>query len=222
MPVRKIPRNHIHVTGQVPGTGKSAPAEFESLLERDFLLLLRFDRSVDKFDVQPIAIPLSSPRRTYTPDVLIHWKPRNGRIPKPHLVEVKPKFILERDESELAPKFAAATALCHKRGWVFRVVAEDQIQTPRLENCKFLRDYQRRAFAGNDIHRALAAVRELKAAATIDRAIARLASDATDEDRLALYPLFWHLIAVGGLQVNLGVALSVRTHLRPPRSDDGV
>lgn len=44
---------------------------FESLLEKDYLLLLDFDDTVETFEVQPVRIPVPGVRNGYVPDVLV-------------------------------------------------------------------------------------------------------------------------------------------------------
>ena len=46
MPVRKVPKNHIHVTGRHAALKSEGDADFESLLEAEHLLLLDHDLSV--------------------------------------------------------------------------------------------------------------------------------------------------------------------------------
>lgn len=65
--------------------------EYESLLERDFLTLLRVDPSVESFVTQPIKIPYTLAGRpsSYTPDVLVKFKPDSQgitcRVPCDHV-----------------------------------------------------------------------------------------------------------------------------------------
>jgi len=48
---------------------------FESLLEKDYLLLLDFDETVESFEVQPVRIPGKGIVRGYVPDVLVKFWP---------------------------------------------------------------------------------------------------------------------------------------------------
>lgn len=53
-------------------------AELESILEEDFLTLLEFDRTVDRYEVQPVTVQYTDAEgkpRHYTLDVLIHYRP---------------------------------------------------------------------------------------------------------------------------------------------------
>ncbi|HEY8965173.1 MAG TPA: hypothetical protein VIM58_01945, partial [Candidatus Methylacidiphilales bacterium] len=56
MPIRRIRKNHRNVTGVAAHRKATGVAEFESTLERDFLLLLEFSPEVQNFEVQPVSL----------------------------------------------------------------------------------------------------------------------------------------------------------------------
>ena len=56
MPVRKIPKNYRSVTGTFPSYKNKRNIFYESLLERDFYLLLEFNDDVDSYEEQPFKI----------------------------------------------------------------------------------------------------------------------------------------------------------------------
>lgn len=93
MPVRKIPTNRRSITGLVSSRKNDRMTGFESSLERDFLLLLDFDRNVERYEEQPVTIRYrdrEGKRRTYTPDVLVLYRQNlTGRDTCPLLCEVK-------------------------------------------------------------------------------------------------------------------------------------
>ena len=64
---------------------------FESLLEKEHLMLLDFDDEVESFEVQPVRIPVTGVRNGYVPDVLVKFLPdsETGEIRRPLLAEVK-------------------------------------------------------------------------------------------------------------------------------------
>ena len=87
MPIRKIPKNYSNVTGIAAHSKATGQAMFESTLERDFLMLLEFDKNVDSFEVQPIKLKWLNDlnkNRSYTPDALVYYKKK-----EPILFEVK-------------------------------------------------------------------------------------------------------------------------------------
>lgn len=142
MPVRKIPKNHLVVTGRVARPG-GEPAGFEGMLEYDYVTLLKHDPDIAAFDVQPLRVkmPKGPP---YTPDVLVHFHPTStGKRRPSELTEVKPSHILVTEAAENAPKFAAATALAHKNGWVFVTRTEADMDPVRLRNIRKLTGFSK-------------------------------------------------------------------------------
>jgi hypothetical protein len=91
MPVRKIPKNYLSVTGGFASQKNGRMLGFESLLEKEHMLLLEFDDAVDHFEEQPVTIRIPGTSKSYTPDVLIHFRPtqENPSAGCPLLVEVK-------------------------------------------------------------------------------------------------------------------------------------
>jgi len=144
MPVRKIPKNYLFVTGGYSSRKNEQMDAFESLLEKDYLLLLDFDDTVEKFETQPVRVPVPGVPNGYVPDVLIFYLPDadTGIIRRPSLVDVKHSDEVKRNEKKYAPKFAAATRFAESNGWEFAVVDQTQIRTSRLAFLKFLREYQ--------------------------------------------------------------------------------
>ncbi|MGC8550105.1 MAG: Tn7 transposase TnsA N-terminal domain-containing protein [Acidobacteriaceae bacterium] len=132
------------MTGGFASRKAGTMVEFESLLEKDHLILLEFDNSVATFDAQPVRIPVLGIRNGYVPDVLIYFNPEVEcrSAPDPLLVEVKAAADLKRNEKKYAPKFAAASRFAAERGWRFEIRDEALIRTPRLANLKFLREYR--------------------------------------------------------------------------------
>jgi hypothetical protein len=118
MAARKIPKNYLVVTGSFASRKNAQMDAFESLLEKEDMLFLDFDESVERFETKPVTIPVPGVPRGYTPDVLC------------------------RNAEKYAPKFAAAEQFSRERDWSFRVTTQIDIRTPRLANLKFLREYR--------------------------------------------------------------------------------
>ena len=55
-PVRKIRKSHRSITGTVVSTKAGGGADYESTLERDYLLQLEFDPQVRELWPQPLTI----------------------------------------------------------------------------------------------------------------------------------------------------------------------
>ena len=140
MSVRKIPK---HGAGQ-KNLGKFASVKtgrvawYESLLERDYMYLLDFDRHVAFWHEQPLKIRFSHGGKVhrYTPDLEVH------RSAKKQLIEVKPKVQVESGRWDVL--FGAASSICEQEGYQFLVVTDEIIRKqPRLENVKLLWKYAR-------------------------------------------------------------------------------
>lgn len=118
-------------------------AGFESSLERDFLELVDFDRSVAEVQVQPFSIYHleNGARRRYTPDFRVSYVGAD-RL-KVVVYEVKPGDELRQNWSKYRVRFGAAYRHCRARDWNFKVVSEKHIRTPKLANVCFLRRYMR-------------------------------------------------------------------------------
>ena len=190
MPVRKIPKNYLVVTGGHSSHKNTVMNGFEGTLEPDYMLLLDFDETVDSYDEQPVVIPVPGVPAGYTPDVLVRHFERTGK--KPKLVEVKPKKYLEAKKEEYAPKFAAAEAYCARVGWDFHIATEVEVRTPRLQNYKFLSAYRNYAPDEQDIERVLDTAEHLGGAATSVSIVEALSK--TDDDRLYWIPIVWHCV----------------------------
>lgn len=194
MTVRKIPKNYLVVTGSFASRKNPQMDAFESLLEKEYMLLLDFDERVEWFDAQPVTIPVPGVAKGYTPDVLVHYRLdlESGEIPKPLLTEVKHTDDLRRNAEKYAPKFQAAERFAHEAGWEFRVTTQLDIRTPRLTNIKFLREYRNIEPAQADQDQVLELVRCADGAASPGHILKCLA--ASDDDSLHWLPVIWHAL----------------------------
>jgi hypothetical protein len=194
MAVRKIPKNYLFVTGGYSSRKSEAMDAFESLLEKDYLLLLDADETVESFEVQPVRIPVKGVSRGYVPDVLVRYRsdPTTGEVRKPLLAEVKRSDYLKLHEVKYAPKFAAAAVYAQNLGWEFRPVDETEIRLPRLRNIKFLREYRNVCPTEADSIRVLQVLEKHDGQSSSNRLLSELA--ATDEERLCWLPVLWSLV----------------------------
>lgn len=215
MPVRTIPKNYRSLTGLVPNSRTQSMTAFESSLERDFLLLLDFDPDVEWYEEQPVKITypdVRGRRRTYTPDVLIRYRPervKKGRS-KPDLCEVKYRDDLRQLWSEYRPKFRAAQRYARQQGWRFRLITERQVRTPYLENVKFLQSY--RTLPVNDAYR----TQLLSTLATLEATDPASLLAAVFEDRwqqAQLLPMLWQLVATRQIGTDLEQPLTMQSGL---------
>jgi hypothetical protein len=216
MPVRKIPKNHLVVTGSFASRKNGQMDAFESLLEKEYMLLLEFDERVLRFEPQPVTIAVPGIPKGYIPDVLVHYHPDplSGKTPKPLLTEVKHTDDLQRNAQKYAPKFAAAEEFVSQRGWEFRITTQVDIRTPRLANLKFLREYRNVELENHDSLQLIQIARESDGISSVDDLLSRLAS--TDDDRLHWLPVIWHAVVTRRLLFDWDRPIDNDTELHLP------
>lgn len=214
MSVRKIPKNHLVVTGSFASRKNAQMDGFESLLEKEYMLLLDFDEHVERFEVQPVTIPVPGIPKGYTPDVLVYFRsdPNSGEIRRPLLTEIKHTDDLKRNAEKYAPKFAAAEEFALQNNWEFRVTTQNEIRSSRLENIKFLREYRNIEPCTDDIAKLIDLVKNLGGTTTPATLLERLVSN--DDDQLHWLPVIWHSILIRELIVDLDKPLDHETILR--------
>jgi len=199
--LRRIPLSRrSHIIGFQPLT--TGIAQHESALERDFVTLTSFLDPSASITSQPITISYRSGTRTrrYTPDFLVRLI--TGRS---ELVEVKYGADLCASWERLKPSFAAAALRAREEGWAFRVVTEQDIRGPALENAKRLLPLRGAAWDTQMGARALAVARSLTAP-TFGTVLAALPGSRA----LALSTI-WRLIARGALRVELSAPITLHT-----------
>lgn len=207
MPVRKIPKNHLFVTGGFSSQKVGQQLGFESILEKELMLLLEFDADVEQFEEQPVKVPVPGVRQGYVPDLLIHYRGER----QTELVEVKTQAYLDRYATEYAPKFAAAENYCEERGWRFVKYTEEDIRTPRLSNLKFLRRYRNMQPTQDEVDQVLARfpVNGQSSTEVILQAF-------PPEERETWLPVLWHMILTRQLITNLDTELPVDVPVQLP------
>lgn len=221
MAVRRIPKNYLNVTGRLAHGPNSEQSDFESLLEKDYLLALQFDPSVEYFEVQPVHVPVPGHAKPYTPDVLVRYKPgpRGGQF-RPALVEVKPRELLARKVKEFAPKFKAAKSFARAQGWTFRILTEIDIRNQRLENIKFLREFRRRPIEREKMQAVLDHLQALSGCTTSATLVKSLEPSGDLESVAAWYPVVWRLVYDKKIEIDLDAPMAESVPLWIPRRSD--
>ncbi len=149
--MRKIRPTRRSVSGVYALRGE-IPIQFESTLERDFLIRAEFSLSILDVIPQPTQIPFTGANGqtyTYTPDFLVYYRLGNvpyGDYPKPVLVEVKPEKEWRKHWREWLPKWKAAWRCAKEQGWEFHIYDESRIRDQALANIRFLERYKRMQF----------------------------------------------------------------------------
>ncbi|WP_410500194.1 TnsA endonuclease N-terminal domain-containing protein [Chitinibacter sp. S2-10] len=213
MPVRRIPKNYLTVTGAFSSKKNDRMQSFESLLERDYMLLLEFDPDVESFEEQPVTIPLGGKGRSakkYVPDVLVkyHNKPAE-------LTEVKPSQDLERNAEKYSAKFEQAEQYAQDHDWVFTKTTEREIRGSYLQNLKFLREYRNIQPAEQDVARVIEVLQLADGELPVDALLQQLGSD--DSDILHWAPVVWFMLVTGQLAAVLDEPLSMQSMLYLPQ-----
>ncbi len=185
MPVRKIPKNYLGVTGSFSSRKNDRMLGFESLLERDYMILLEFDEAVETFEEQPVKIPFKKGVKPYVPDILINYA-SDAKARQPVLAEIKHTSDLQKHKDKYAPKFKVAKAYANNREWKFRIVTEEEIRPLRLKNLKFLREYLHVEPEQRDIDRVIAALQDEDEPIPVDGLLDKLCQN--DMERLLLTP----------------------------------
>lgn len=175
--VRVVPRNRRSVTGFLSWRGQHA-IQYESTLERDFLIRQEFSLSVVEVISQPCRIPFTTGTgraAQYTPDFLVLYS-ADSASPRfqiqPLLVEVKPESEWREHWREWLPKWKAARRYAASQGWTFRIMDESRIRTQALANIQFLRRYRNSSYPLDESNWIVDSVREL-GAATFDYLLAK-------------------------------------------------
>lgn len=202
MPSRKIPKNHLVVTGAYASSKSDVLIGFESLLEKDYMMLLDFDPTVEKYVEQPVTIPVPGRSRRYTPDLLVTFREdATGHRPPAQLIEVKTTADLTRKAEELQPKFAVAEKYAADRGWIFLTKTELDIRTQRLANLKFLRRYRNLSPTPEEEAGVLARLQVLGGTAELQSLLDMLG--ATPEEQAQWTPVLWNLMVRNRILFNI-------------------
>ncbi len=139
MPSRKIiNRGSKKNVGKFPSIKMGRIIKWESMIERDEIYLLEYDREVTAYEEQPDRIHylLDGKKHYYTPDFKVD---RSGKI---QIVEVKRKKDV--DGGKYTDLFREIKWKLHRVGKEFVVATDELIRVePKLRNIKLLYRYAR-------------------------------------------------------------------------------
>lgn len=214
-PVRKIGPGQNSLRGQIQSKKNNTSHDFESALERDYLLLLEFDVNVARYVEQPVEIIYEHEGKTrkYTPDVLVYY--RTDLTPaknyKPTLIEIKYRQKIKDNWQELKPKFRAAIDYADSKGWKFKILTEKEIRNTYLENIKFLLPYRDTEYVdSNDTTLLMESIKNLDMS-TPQEIIVASARDRNKQAELLF--CLWHLIAIGFIGCELSSPLTMQSEI---------
>jgi hypothetical protein len=208
-PVREIGVQSRSITGTMPDGNR-----YESSLERDFMLLLKFDPAVAIYTPQPLSMSYQGQDGTwhrYTPDGLIEWrKDLNLSDTRPVLVEVKYREEFHGTWRAWRARFRAARNFAKSKGWEFSVFTEREIRTPLLENVSFLLPYLNRQETPETEEWLLEKLSALNETTPQD-IVEMLYQDKWNQ--AALIPVVWRLIGERRIGCNLTEPLTMRSSI---------
>lgn len=140
MPSRKILKNYRSVTGTFPSLKNKSNISYESLLERDFYLLLEFDPNVKTYEEQPFTIKYKRNNNTYkyTPDTLVHYYDTS----LPTVYEVKMSNMIKEGKVFFEEKLNRIEEYVNNNDMDFKLFTELEIDQIYLENALFLYRYR--------------------------------------------------------------------------------
>jgi hypothetical protein len=172
--------------------------EYESLLERDWMLLLDFDQEVEWMCEQPLRLRYTKDGRavSHVPDLLV-W--RSGR---PELCDVKSMERLE--DPEFLAQVRAMELACGEAGFCYRVLSEPDRQL--IVNVRWLAGFREPPPDPDGERR-----RMLSALAVGPRTIVELLS-AAREPRLAR-PMLMHLVWTGNALIDMARPIGEESRL---------
>lgn len=160
---RKAKYTYGSSSGYYPFRGEKS-IWYESLLERDLLVLLEYNDMVLDVTEQPVTITYENHNGrvvTYTPDFLVTFKSlpsceSQEIYSKPQLIEVKLHKELKKKFQELRPRFKIATCYAQENNYIFKLYDDKKIRGTELSNILFLKRYKRTHFDKIEEHRILA------------------------------------------------------------------
>ena len=139
MSVRQIKKSYISCTGYFASYKNHKQMMFESVLERDFFMILEFDKRVIKYEAQPLTIKYEytdGSIRKYTPDVLVTYTSGLQR-----LYEVKYQNELINN-IELKEKIQLLKNHIYEENKLeFELFTDEELGNPYMDNLKFLYFY---------------------------------------------------------------------------------
>lgn len=197
---RVIGMQRRSMAGQIEAKG--ATIDYESSLERDFVLLADWDHDVCAIVAQPLRLDFmdrTGRKRRYTPDFLVTR--RDGAR---SLHEVKYWNDLKDNWLEFKPKFQHAIEWCEQRQMTFHIETDRRIRTTQLANIRLLRPYRSRDNEAPTIRKSLLDAAKQAKSTTIGALIETL---GITESPAVVVTSLWSLIATESLTADLSKPL---------------
>lgn len=208
MPVRKIKKSYISCVGYFKSYKNNKQLAFESILERDFFMLLEFERAVVSFEEQPLKInyQLKTKNTRYTPDVLVTYKDGSQKI-----FEVKYQSDIDSDPKLQHKISVLKEEIARQMSLALETFTDAQIDQVYLKNCVFL---YKNAFIPNNnalTAKVLESFHNLSSPVSIKSFLELLSTKQTEQ--LETLPYLWHEIFKNTALVNMNKPLTMSSLL---------
>lgn len=211
MAVRKIKKSYISCVGYFKSYKNNKQLAFESILERDFFMLLEFDRDVVSYEEQPLKInyKLKARNTRYTPDVLVTYQDGSKKV-----FEVKYQSDIDSD-TKLQHKISVLKEeIAQQISLPFETFTDSQIDQIYLKNCVFL---YKNAFISKNLtitNKILENINKLSKSASIKSFLDVLSTKQTEQ--LQVLPYLWHEIFknISLVNMNQPITMSSLLHTR--------
>lgn len=187
MPVRKIKKSYISCVGYFKSYKNNKQLAFESILERDYFMLLEFEQDVVSYEEQPLKIKynLKAKNTRYTPDVLVSYQDGSKKI-----FEVKYQSDIDSD-TKLQHKISILKEEIARQMFIpFETFTDAQIDQIYFKNCVFL--YKNAFISENQImtNKVLENINKLSEPISIRSFLELLSTKQTEQ--LQFLPYIWH------------------------------
>ena len=210
MPARKIPKNYRSSTGIFQSYKNKSPIAYESLLERNFYLLLEFDTTVKAYEEQPFTTKYIRNGKTYryTPDCLVLYKDNIDQLPC--VFEVKESTEIKEKKVFFEEKFKQIEEYLAQNDMNFKLFTELDIDNIFLENTKFLYSY-----ANLQNTSTIEQTKQLcKQHDNISFSELLQQFSKNKFEQAEYIPYIWHLVFTGYLKVDMRIPLNNNTIIR--------
>ena len=213
MPVRKIPKSFRAVTGRFPSRiNGNKCIGYESSLEHDNYLTFEFDRTIKRYEEQPIKVPGTYKGKVvnYFPDCLVTYLQDR----KMSLLEFKYEEEYKTMSDELKAKIARLEEFASENNMVFEVRTEAVLDEIVLANYRLLYHHLKPPL-GIDFKRSkILNVLIEKGPLTIKEVLNSLADHQTEQANYTRS--IWHLLFTGEIEADLSRPLLNNPVIRIP------
>lgn len=209
MSVRKIKKSYISCTGYFSSYKNKKQIAFESVLERDFYMLLEFDDNVVYYEEQPMSILydfIDGKNRKYTPDALVTYKDGSK-------IYYEVKYIKEINSSdELREKLEYLKEYFHnKLSLKFNIFTDQYISKVYLENLKFLYKF---AFLPVDINNYKRIDNILNSEREISIKEILIHISSKESEKLNFLPFIWKFVFDNLSVIDLNTKITMNTKIK--------